>query len=85
MNVALEIPDDLARRIGDQNLGRRALEALAAEEYRLGRLTKPDLRRLFGLETGEQVEGFLKVHGVFEDYSVADLEQDREALRRLGF
>jgi hypothetical protein len=43
------------------DLSRRASEALAAEEYRRGRLTKPDLRRLLGFETGHQIDGFLRL------------------------
>jgi hypothetical protein len=46
MNVTVHIPDDLAKRLtatgGD--LSRRALEALATEEYKHGRLTKPELQ-----------------------------------------
>ena len=64
---------------------RRALEALAAEEYRRGRLTKPDLRRLLGFETSHQIDEFLRAYEVFEDYTLEDLEREREALRRLGF
>jgi predicted nucleic acid-binding protein len=45
-------PDDLARRLGATGeLDRRVLETLALEEYRLGQLTKPRLRRLLGFET----------------------------------
>ena len=45
MDVTVQIPDDLASRMGSGgDLSRRALEALAAEEYKRGRLTKPDLR-----------------------------------------
>jgi hypothetical protein len=53
MNVTLEIPDDVARRLSavGGDLSRRALEALVAEEYKQGHLTKPDLRRLLSLET----------------------------------
>jgi hypothetical protein len=86
MDVTVHIPDDLARRMGAIDaLPRRALEALAAEEYRRGRLTKPDLRRLLGFETGHQIDEFLKGHEVFEEYSLEDLECERESLRRLGF
>ena len=82
----MQIPDDLAGRMGaGGDLSRRALEALAAEEYRRGRLTKPDLRRLLGFETGHQIDEFLKAHEVFEDYTLEDLEREREGLRRLGF
>jgi hypothetical protein len=64
---------------------RCTLEALAAEEYKRGRLTKPDLRRLLGFETGDQIDEFLKEHEVFEDYTLEDLEREREGLQRLGF
>jgi hypothetical protein len=31
------------------------------------------------------LDGFLKAHGVYEDYTMEDLEREREGLRRLGF
>lgn len=83
MNVTIYIPDDLASRLGS-NLSRRALEALALEEFRQGRLTKAELRRLLGFATGAALDGFLKAHGVFIEYGIDDLERDREDLRRLG-
>ena len=86
MDVVVQIPDDLARRMGASgDLTRRALEALAAEEYKRDRLTKPDLRRLLGFETGDQIDEFLKAHDVFEDYTLKDLDREREGLQRLGF
>lgn len=87
MNLTVEIPDDVAQRLNAAggDLSRRALEALAAEEYKHGRLTKPDLRRLLGFETSDQIDGFLKAHDVWIDYSLDDLERERAALRRLGF
>jgi len=60
-------------------------EALAAEEYKHGHLTKPDLRPLLGFETSDQIDGFLKAHEAFEDYTLEDLERERESLRRLVF
>lgn len=84
--MTVQIPDDLAGRMGARgDLSRRALEALAAEDYKRGRLNKPDLRRLLGFETGHQIDEFLKAHDVYEDYTLEDLERDREGLRRLGF
>jgi hypothetical protein len=86
MDVTVQIPDDVARRMGAVgDLPRRALEALAAEEYKHGRLTKPDLRRLLGFESGHQIDEFLKRHEVFEEYTIEDLEREREGLERLGF
>jgi hypothetical protein len=85
MDVTLPIPDDLAARLGEAgDVARRALEAFGLAEYRAGRLTCPELRRLLGFGTRAELDGFLKAHDVFEDYTLADLDQERETLRRLG-
>jgi len=85
MNLTVEIPDDLAARLSatGEDLSRRALEAFALEEYRNGRLTAPELRRLLGFGTRYQLDGFLKAHEVWIDYTMEDFERDREALERL--
>jgi hypothetical protein len=87
MELSLDIPDDVARRLSATggDLSRRALEALVAEEYKQGHLTKPDLRRLLGFETGDQIDAFLKAHDVWIDYTIEDLERERAGLRRPGF
>ncbi len=86
MEVTVQIPDDIASLMtdGTTDLSRRALEALAAEEYRQGHLHKPDLRRLFGFETSYEIDGFLKSHNVYDEYTMEDLEREVEALKRLG-
>ncbi len=86
MDVTIRIPDDLATRLAAAgDLSRRTLEALAVEEFRLGHLTQAELRRLLGFGTREALDGFLKAHNVYTPYSLDDLEQDRQDLRRLGF
>jgi uncharacterized protein YgbK (DUF1537 family) len=87
MNLIVQIPDDVAQRLAAAggDLSRRALEALALEEYKLGHLTKPELRRLLGFGTRDALDGFLKAHDVFETYSLDDLERERRDLQRLGF
>ncbi len=86
MDVTVHIPDDLASRLGTaREVERRALEALALEEYKLGHLTKPELRRLLGFGTRDALDGFLKAHDVYEAYSLDDLERERQDLQRLGF
>ena len=87
MNVTIEIPDEVAQRLtaAGGDLSRRALEALALEEYKLGHLTKPELRRLLGFGTRYALDGFLKAHDVFEAYSLDDLEREQADLQRLGF
>jgi hypothetical protein len=87
MNVTLRIPDDLAQRLAADgaDLERRALEALAAEEFRARRMTKAELRRMLGIETRFELDAFLKARGIFEDYTMDDLEEERRTLERLGF
>ena len=87
MEVTVQIPDDIASRIASEggDLSRLALEALAVEEYRQGHLHKPDLRRLFGFETSYEIDGFLKAHGVYDEYTLEDFERERKALKELGF
>jgi hypothetical protein len=87
MDVTIHIPDDLATRLGTAgDLPRRVLEALAVEEFRLGRrLTQPELRRLLGVATRQALDALLKAHEVYIPFTVDDLNQDRNDLRRLGF
>lgn len=67
------------------DLSRRALEALALEEFKSGRITKPELRRLLGFGTRYRLDGFLKSHDVYEDYTIEDFERDRDDLKVVGF
>ena len=87
MELTVQIPDDVARSMSASggDLARRALEALALEEFKSGHLTKPELRRLLGFGTRYRLDGFLKSHGVYEDYTLDDFEQERAALKSLGF
>jgi hypothetical protein len=87
MELTVQIPDDLARSMSASgaDLSRRALEALALEEFNGGRLTKPELRRLLGFGTRYRLDGFLKSHDVYEDYTMEDFDRDRDALKQLGF
>ncbi len=63
MEFTVRIPEDLARRLGTAGeVERRALEALALEEYKLGHLSPAELRQLLGFETGEALDGFLEAH-----------------------
>jgi hypothetical protein len=86
VDLTVHIPDDLASRLGaGADLSRRALEALALEEYKSGHLSKADLRRLLGFTTRYELDGFLKAHAIWVDYTIEDFQREREDLRRLGF
>jgi hypothetical protein len=86
MNLTVRIPDHLAARLGGDTaaLERQALEALVADGYRTGRLTKPEVYAALGFEVADEFDGFMKAHGVYQDYTMADLERERETLARLG-
>jgi len=85
MQVTLDIPDNLAAQMvsGGENLTRAALEALAVEGYRTERLSESEIRHLLGYETRMEVHAFLKEHGAYLHYSVAELERDRVTAQRL--
>jgi hypothetical protein len=85
VNLIVHIPDDLAERLrAGADLERKALEALAVEGYRDGRLTTPELRRLLGFATRLEVDVFLKQRGVFDPTTLADVERDLQDLDRVG-
>ncbi|PPQ40798.1 hypothetical protein [Rhodopila globiformis] len=64
MNVTVRIPDDFADRLGSGDLGRKALEALALQEHRAGRLALADLRQVLGFATRAELDAFLDAHGL---------------------
>lgn len=86
MEVTVEIPDEIANRVtaSGVDLSRRTLENFALEEFREGRITKVELRKMLGLERIE-LDGFFKSHGVYEEYTMEDFERERQALKELGF
>jgi predicted HTH domain antitoxin len=86
MNLTVEIPDDLVGRLNAAggDLSRRALEALALEEYKSGHITKAEMRRLLGFSTRYESDGFLKAHEVWADYTIEDLHREIQDLQSLG-
>jgi len=83
MNLTLEIPDEIASRLTESggDLPRRALEGLAIEEFKNGTLTEPDLLQLLGFETRWELDGFLKAHGIYDNYTLEDFERERQTLQ----
>ena len=76
-HVAIELPEDIADRLGHQeDLSRVTLEALAAEGYRVGKLTHAEVQRMLGLASRWETDTFLKQAAAYLDYTEADLEKD---------
>jgi hypothetical protein len=44
-----------------------------------------ELCQLLGFETRDELDAFLKTHALFDTYTMADLERERQDLDRLGF
>jgi hypothetical protein len=86
MEVTLHIPDAIAHHLteGGGDLSRVALESVALEALRVGRITEVQLRKMLGLARIE-LDGFLKAHGIHQEYTLEDFEQERQALKEIGF
>ena len=86
MQFTVELPDEIAHQIvpAGADPARVALENMAVEAYRLHRLTEHQLAILLGMDRFE-LDGFLKQREIWLDYTMDDLREDTETLKRLGF
>jgi len=85
MEITLQLPEDVAQHLAVRwkDLPRTALESLALEGYRSGALTQSQVRRLLGFQTRMEVDGFLKEHGAYLEYTLEDLDREAESSRRV--
>jgi predicted HTH domain antitoxin len=85
MRITLEMPDDVAESMARNrpDLSRALLETIAIKGCRSGMLTVGQAAELLGTSQNE-VDGLLKKAGVYLDYTLEDLDVDRETYRRLG-
>lgn len=86
MVVTLDLPDNIARALtdhSDRDLARRALEGLAIDGYREGRLTQKQVGELLGL-TRIQTEDFLAAHLDLYDYEPSELTREAEQLKKFS-
>lgn len=54
------------------------MEALAVEYVRAGKLTAFQARRLLGIGSRFEMDGFLKAHGVFMEMTPYDVRRDTD-------
>jgi predicted HTH domain antitoxin len=80
----VKLPDELARQVipVGSDPARIAVEDMAAEAYRAGRLTEHQLATLLGMDRYE-LDGFLKKREVWLDYTEDDLRREVEVGERL--
>jgi hypothetical protein len=81
MHVHFEIPEEIAQELGSdaQALARTVLESVALEGVRSGKLTVTQARRLLGIASRFEMDGFLKAHGVVPDVTLDDVRRDSDA------
>jgi hypothetical protein len=80
VQVQFDIPDEISVRFSDQpgGISRAAVEALALEGIRSGRLTDYQARLMLGISTRYEMDGFLKQHGVFFADTLESVIRDSE-------
>lgn len=83
MNVAIEIPDEVAGQLAARSgeLSRAVLEAVAVEAYRSGTVTPAQVQQMLGLRSRWETEAFLRRAEAYHDYTMAELERDIAAIR----
>ena len=66
MHVHLEVPEEVARQFEAEpgGINRAAIEALAIEGVRSGKLTVHQARQMLGIRSRYEMDGFLKARGV---------------------
>ena len=81
MDVHLEVPAEIARQLASdsEDLARVALEALAAEGVRSRKLSVFQARTMLGIQSRDEMDGFLKQHGVLLDLTLEDVRRDSDA------
>ena len=66
MHVHLDVPEEVARQFAAEpgGIARVAIEALAIEGVRSGKLTVRQAREMLGIRSRYEMDGVLKAHGV---------------------
>lgn len=86
MTLTLHLPEETQaaffRAFGD-DLDRVAIEALAIEGYRSGKISLGEVANILKLETSIAAGEWLGARGVSLNYSLADLAADRDTLSRV--
>jgi len=87
MKIRIDVPEERSQGLwgeDSQSVERAALEALALEGVRSGRLSRGQARRLLGFQTRYDVDGFLKAQGVAVQESLDEVQRDSERVLTPG-
>ena len=80
MQVTINLPEELIRYLGKDatELSHAAVEALALEGVRSGRLSVAQGRRVLGFLSRHQMETFLKLHGGDPPLTIEQVRNDSD-------
>lgn len=67
MQIAIELPDDIANQLQPVNIYRRILELIAADYYRQGRIGAAEVRRILSFSSRWETYEFLKREKAYEN------------------
>jgi len=83
--IEISVPDSLLAALGadPESLSRQALEALAAQAYRAGKITHRQVGEILGLDRW-QTDAFLKNSQAQRAGETAEFASDLARLRRMG-
>ncbi len=83
MQIAIELPDDIANQLQSVDASRRVLELIVADRYRQGDIGAAEVRRILNFASRWETYEFLKREKAYLPYTEEDLEQDAETIRNL--
>lgn len=80
MSVTVTLPDEVFQNVGGET-GRKVLEQVAIEGYKSGELTAYQIQLMLGFDTPMEVDGFLKEHKIYLNYSEQEILEDFQTSR----
>lgn len=80
MDVHIDVPEEVARQFTAEpgGIARAAVEALAAEGLRSGKLTIYQARQLLGIRSRYEMDGFLKARGFLLPATLEEVVADSQ-------
>lgn len=85
VEVTVQIPDAIHKRLGKdaEEIPRWLLEKAGLEAYRSREIGGYESRLMLGMKSRIELDGFLKTHGVYLEYTDDDFTHDAETSQQL--
>ena len=85
VKIWLDLPDTAVKQLAQdgKDLSRAVLEALAIDAYRMDRMSGHQLCQLLDIPSRNDLDAFLKRHGVPLEYSIEEFERGGATSARL--